>query len=669
MKTTGKGSPRQKTSKTWFFKLIILLALTCLVTSCQATSVNSHQTVTIQELEQQPIGQTIIRRISLDAPSEQHTHWKSYPNINWVSQIALDRNGAIWTAGRGGITHWNPHNNSAETFSASDGIPGNDITALAIGIDNKLWFGTHSGQIVTYSNGIFTPLPGKFGDTIICLAVSPDGTLWIGTNRGMYSYDGKNLQKYSTSQGILDDSIQSITVTSQGAVWAGVMGGVSLFDGRNWKSIKLTKGEFISNILEAPDKTIWLTSARRLIHYDGQTWKTYPIEKTLGDIDAINIGPQGTIWLGSMASGLIRFDEENQRFIKYPVADISSMASDPNGGLWLGTYDKGIAFFEGRDLEFYQPENMPINNFITSSTLSADGSLWFGTDQGIAKFDGEKWQSYTTGDGLASNAILSMAASPDGSIWFGTEAGISHFDGISWKTYNSLDGLSSDRISAVAITRNGTVWSVSKNSLYQFDGTHWNPITLPSDVPINSVNAITAGADGSLWVITTMGVLRFNENNWMTMRFPGQESAACLATSDKGDVWIGTLESGIFYLDGKLWNQAAIENVQSVLIDQAGQVNVTTKTGFFSITGPYWRMYTKTEGLPSNTINKIVISGNGNVWAATDKGISNLNGKNAWINYSEQNGLGNDFVQTLVLDQQGRVWAGMPLGGISEYVP
>jgi ligand-binding sensor domain-containing protein len=73
--------------------------------------------------------------------------------------------------------------------------------------------------------------------------------------------------------------------------------------------------------------------------------------------------------------------------------------------------------------------------------------------------------------------------------------------------------------------------------------------------------------------------------------------------------------------------------------------------------------------LISNTINKIIIANDGETWVGTDKGISNLNEKNIWINYSEQSGLGDDFIQTLALDQQGRVWAGMPLGGISEYVP
>jgi ligand-binding sensor domain-containing protein len=207
------------------------------------------------------------------------------------------------------------------------------------------------------------------------------------------------------------------------------------------------------------------------------------------------------------------------------------------------------------------------------------------------------------------------------------------------------------------------------NNLYQFDGSRWNPTSLPANVPINSVSGVTAAADGSLWVITTSGILRFDGNNWVLIQFPNQGTVACLAISNKGDIWIGTRETGVVFLDGKLWSQAAMENVRSVLLDQGGAVDVTTDSGSFSTNEPYWRTYTKKDGLLSNIINTIAIAEDGEVWVATDLGISNLNTDNKWINYTEQSGLGNDFVQTLVLDQKGKIWVGMPLGGISEYLP
>ena len=147
------------------------------------------------------------------------------------------------------------------------------------------------------------------------------------------------------------------------------------------------------------------------------------------------------------------------------------------------------------------------------------------------------------------------------------------------KSHN-LNGLPSNRINAIAVTQNGTVWSVARNNLYQFDGTHWNPVPLPTDVPINSVSGITRQPMVVCGSLPTMGVLRFDGNNWILIHFPGMETAACLAISDKGDVWIGLRESGIFCMDGRLWSQVAIEHARSILIDQAGQVECDHRFGW-----------------------------------------------------------------------------------------
>ena len=655
--------------KTYALRLIIILPFISIISSCQTIRENPCQTIAIQEVALQPIGQITAHVISLNPSSNQTTHWKSYTNINWVTQIALDRSGNVWTAGPGGIARWSTQNGTSETFNASNGLPGNYITALAVGADNKIWLGTHSGQIVEYSNNKFSTLQKSTGDIISNLATSADGILWIGTNRGVYRYDGKNLQNYSTNQGIPDNYIQSIAVSSQGTVWVGVMGGVSFYDGENWKSKQLIKGEFISNIVEAPDKTIWLTSGSHLIHYNGQIWTTYLAEEALSDITTITISSQGAIWLGSVASGLLRFEEEKKSFLKYPISNISSMVSNSKGNLWLGTFNAGIAYFDGRDLDIYQPKNTPVSNFVTSSALSQDGSLWFGTDQGISKYDGEIWQSYTKSDGLVDDSILSIAASPDGSIWFCAERGLSHFDGNSWKTYNSSNGLPSNRISSIAVTRNGTAWLVSQNNLFQFDGSNWNSVTKLADLPIDSIKWITTGADGNLWVITADGVLRFDGSNLIGFHFPDQETTSSLAISNNGDLWIGTLKAGIIVLDGNLWGQIATENVLSVSLDPGGQVNVTSNLGVHPINGVNWRMFSVEDGLPSNTIKKILISETGETWVATDRGISGLNGDNKWKNFTERNGLGSNYVQTLVFDKKGAIWAGMSLGGMSEYVP
>jgi ligand-binding sensor domain-containing protein len=650
-----------------FVSRLILIAFVLLITGCQTTRQFLTPVIAIRGTTLQP--KVTLHTISLVSSSDQNTPWKAFTNIDDVNQIALDWGGNIWTVGRGGISRWDLQSGICDNFTASSGMPGNNVTAFAVGADQKMWFGTYSGRIIEYADNRFSTLDKSAGDTITGLATSPDGTVWIGTNRGIYRYDGKSWQIYSTQQGVLDNYVHSVAVTSNGTVWVGVMGGVSFFDGKNWNSKQLEKGEFISHILEAPDKTIWLTSGNHLIHFDGQFWTSFLPSDSSNYLTAITISPQGDIWLGTRDSGLIEFNEKKLSYIKYPITNISSLTTGLNGNLWLGTYDSGISLFDGQNLDIYKPGDSLSSNFVISSNLSPDGSLWFGTDRGVSRYDGETWQTYTTRDGLVNNHVLSIAASPDGSIWAGTENGVSQFDGNSWKTSISSTGLPGLRIMSIAVTQNGMVWLVSRNSLFQLIGGSWNSVALPDAALNDSVTGIATGTNDNLWVMTTGGVLRFDGNNWLLVQFPGQGSVSSLAISNQGDVWIGLREAGIIFLDGKLWSQFGNENVRSISLDQNGQVHASTDSGDISINGVFWRIYTDADGLASNTIKKIVIGGDGEVWIATNRGISILGAENKWSNFTDQNGLGSNLVQTLVLDNHGDVWAGMPLGGVAHHVP
>jgi len=105
--------------------------------------------------------------------------------------------------------------------------------------------------------------------------------LWIGTNRGVFSYDGKSLQNYSTSKAFwIILSIRSRNFAGHG------MGGCYRWSFNLWweelEKHQSDQGRVRSNIVEAPDKTIWLTSPSSLTHYDGQIWRTYRWRKPRG---------------------------------------------------------------------------------------------------------------------------------------------------------------------------------------------------------------------------------------------------------------------------------------------------------------------------------------------------------------------------------------------------
>jgi ligand-binding sensor domain-containing protein len=53
-----------------------------------------------------------------------------------------------------------------------------------------------------------------------------------------------------------------------------------------------------------------------------------------------------------------------------------------------------------------------------------DNSVWFGTDKGISHFNGKSWETFGSGNGLANNWITSSVIESNGTIWFGSASAI-----------------------------------------------------------------------------------------------------------------------------------------------------------------------------------------------------------------------------------------------------
>ncbi|HTX93107.1 MAG TPA: two-component regulator propeller domain-containing protein [Anaerolineales bacterium] len=657
-------SDMARIGKNLSFKLIATLLCLNMIGACQSVAGENDSTMIVQKSTQSTPPQ-IAHPISLLHPSGQGTHWVSYTNIDDAAQIALDPTGNIWTAGQGGVVRWDSQNKTYQIFTTSDGLPENYVTALAVAPDNKIWVGTHSGYIAEYDGNSWTTIKRKPGDIISCLAIAPDGAVWIGTNRGIDKFDGKNWNTYTTQQGILDNYIQSIAVTSTGKVWLGMIGGVSSFDGTIWKNKRLEKGKSVSGIIEAPDKTVWFESGDALVHFDGRQWKTFVTKGAFGSASSLAISPNGEVWLAGLGSGLVRFDENELRFIEYPIPDILCMAFSEDGALWLGGYRWGILHFNGKALDSYKAQDEPIGNSIISGAAASDGSLWFGTDQGASRFDGEHWKNYTTADGLSNNIVLSIAAAPDGAMWFGTEDGISTFNKGSWRSYKGKDGLTDRRILALAVTPDGTVWANSQTSLFRLDGDLWTAILPPAS---ESIQTIGTRIDGGMWIATTNGLSGFDGQNWISIVLPVRAPILHIVQTGNRDLWIETMESGLFFISGQLWDQVSPENTQVITLDSDGLVKTSNASGNSTLNGRLWAVYGLGNGIPGNEIRAIAPGQDDNVWVVTDQGIFRPTDE-SWTNYSGPIMVGPDRFSPIVVDQQGSIWIGIPLGGLAKFTP
>ena len=78
---------------------------------------------------------------------------------NYVRAMLIDREGNLWTGGKGGVVHWN----------------------------------IQSGEHVVYSTRI-----GLYSFDVSAIAQTPDGAIWVGTSgAGLYRFDGVSWMQFS----------------------------------------------------------------------------------------------------------------------------------------------------------------------------------------------------------------------------------------------------------------------------------------------------------------------------------------------------------------------------------------------------------------------------------------------------------------------------------------
>lgn len=77
------------------------------------------------------------------------------------------------------------------------------------------------------------------------------------------------------------------------------------------------------------------------------------------------------------------------------------------------------------------------------------------------------------------------------------------------------------------------------------------------------------------------------------------------------------------------------------------------------------RNYTVADGLPSNKVYQMLQDSAGNMWFATESGLSRFDGVE-WRNFSSEDGLYGHDILSLLLDSQGRLWL-LNIQGVAEY--
>lgn len=321
---------------------------------------------------------------------------------------------------------------------------------------------------------------------------------------------------------------------------------------------------------------------------------------------------------------------------------------------------------------------LPSDN-VREIAQTPDGILWFGTDNGLVRFDGRRVQAAAIIETGETRKILALQVSSDGTLWIGTQNGAVRYKDSRFQTINDTQNFAVTSFlfgeNILLASENGTILKLIETDENTFQVKKIPDQTLAGieGQPLNITDL--AQIDGKTIVGTRSRSILFIESNltFETFSRPRPFFVNALAKDKQGKLWLGAdadaSGSGLFLLENIKRPQrigTGLGNVLSIAPDNKGDVWVGTQdNGLFHFRGAqeleHFTFENTAGGLRSNTIYTLFVDREGVVWIGTDRGVCRFDTSSPFNKTLSESGNSN-FVRTLFKASNGQIFAGTNRG-------
>ena len=274
------------------------------------------------------------------------------------------------------------------------------------------------------------------------------------------------------------------------------------------------------------------------------------------------------------------------------TSGIRAIYQDSKGNFWFGSLQEGVAVYNGTSFLYFTSDDGLSDNQIHNIQEDKKGIIWFNTQSGISSYDGNKFVDHTKVDiekplttipNLNTEPLQGQWMKSDNDMWFeaGNKDGVYRYDGqqlhyIAFPPHKVLNH--NDNVFAVTDIskgKNNMMWFATYAGVFGYNGkafTIINDETLGFDrkiAPLH-IRSIFEDSKGRLWIGNNgIGVLLkegdsiinfSNKNNLIhhNSKRNGDRSPQgtlehvfTIAEDNKGNMWFGDRDAGIWKYDGK----------------------------------------------------------------------------------------------------------------------
>lgn len=585
-----------------------------------------------------------------------------------------------------------------ERLDNTVGLPSNEIRRIHQDSEGFMWFGARNGLIrydgykyVVYRNSI--TYPNLLTHNAIMSFAEDEDFIWIGSERGLNRWDkqARNIEKIDQNE-INNARINKIIPTQHGYIWLATSKGIFKYF---WVTNTLESLYFdfpvqmgIEDAYLDSKGRVWFGSwGNGLMRYneESDSFIQYPKINQKNTVHTIFEDNNGTLWIGTWGFGLYKvIGEETPHTTIYQSfgedtklgsinsSVIYSIAQDPKYGyLWVG-HRNGLSILtdSANPHSFVNfavdPSSDFKNNYdVNSIYVDKSGLIWLGMfGYGIDKVNLNatklKYNSLASiGHKVKNTTLTSLWFNGKDLLWMGVKNnGLFIYNTIKDDYYNfshlvknQLDIDHEVYINNIHyIERLNEIWvSVRSGSIFRLtlnaQGFPVKSEELSKELMLGNFSPkVFEDSKQNIWILSELGFNVWTKDDKIlrSAKFLTSPNSIlnceCYAENKKGDVWIGTINQGVFRVsitdeklniknysqkDGQINNQ----HVLSLLYDGKGRLWASTLGGGLSLYDSRKDIFESINtkyNIPYDVMFNLIEDAENNIWMFNENAILKL---------------------------------------------
>ncbi|MEO8197463.1 MAG: diguanylate cyclase [Thermoanaerobaculia bacterium] len=269
-----------------------------------------------------------------------------------------------------------------------------------------------------------------------------------------------------------------------------------------------------------------------------------------------------------------------------PTGQVHSIAEGASGYIWFAT-PAGLARFDGKSVVAYGRGNGLATQGLRALLADAGGRLWIGSDAGIEVREPDgRFHPLAIGDDWNGGMIVSLAAGSDGSVWIATSQGLRRIrpDGA---LELAREFANSELVSALAVDLDGRVWLASASQGVVILDPEGRRLPVAASAHFAGVpSAFGATASGGMIIAGDRAVVELDRQGRTVRRMDRQaaESAPQAVLASGLELWLGDRQGCTrlravedrWVLESRVLSDVAVNQIS---LDLAGDIWIATDSG------------------------------------------------------------------------------------------